>query len=141
MSDPKYVTSATSWGGGRVGRVATQDQKIDLELSVPAGLGGDDGPGSNPEQLFAAAWASCFHGAVKAIARSRKVDVGESAVTVEVALNGEFDSGFFFTVVIEGEFPGVDDKEAHELLAAAHEKCPYSRVTRGNAEVELRVVS
>ncbi|WP_029069512.1 organic hydroperoxide resistance protein [Jonesia quinghaiensis] len=139
MSDPKYVTSATSWGGGRQGRVATQDTKIDVELSVPAGLGGDDGPGTNPEQLFAAAWASCFHGAVKAIARSKKVDVGESAVTVTVALNGEFDSGFFFTVTIEGEFPGVDTATAQELLEAAHEKCPYSRVTRGNAEVDLKV--
>lgn len=141
MTEPKYTTSATSWGGGRDGRVATDDSKIDLNLSVPAGLGGDDGPGSNPEQLFASAWAACYHGALKAVGRIEGVDVKESAVTVTVNLGGEFLTGFNFEVTIAAQMPGIDDETGHRLLEEANKYCPYSRVTRGNAKVELLLVT
>ncbi len=73
-----YEATATAWGG-RDGRVSSSDDRVDLNLSIPKGMGGDDGPGTNPEQLFAAGYAACFHSALKAIARSQKVDVADSA--------------------------------------------------------------
>ncbi|MDX6425375.1 MAG: lipoyl-dependent peroxiredoxin [Gaiellaceae bacterium] len=39
--------------GGREGHGRTRDGRLDVELSVPAVMSGDDGPGTNPEQLFA----------------------------------------------------------------------------------------
>jgi osmotically inducible protein OsmC len=140
MSEPLYTTVATSWGG-RDGRVATDDSRLDVALSVPTGLGGDNGPGTNPEQLFAAAWAACFHGALKAVARTEKVTLGESAVTVNLAISGEFNAGLNFSATIQAEIEGVTEDITRDLLAKAHEKCPYSRATRGNVEVSLEVVA
>ncbi len=140
MTKPNYTAGATSWGG-RDGRVVTDDNKIDLNLSVPAGMGGDDGPGTNPEQLFASGWAACFHGALKAVGSGHGVDVKDSAVTLTVNLLGEFKSGFYFEVTIAAQLPGIDDETGHKLLAEAHEHCPYSRVTRGNAKVELLLIT
>lgn len=140
MSEPLYTTVATSWGG-RDGRVATDDSRLDVALSVPTGLGGDNGPGTNPEQLFAAAWAACFHGALKAVARTEKITLGESAVTVNLAISGEFNAGLNFSATIQAEAEGVSEDVVRDLLAKAHEKCPYSRATRGNVEVALEVVA
>lgn len=140
MTKPNYTAVATSWGG-RDGRVVTDDNKIDLNLSVPAGMGGDDGSGTNPEQLFASGWAACFHGALKAVGGGHGVDLKDSAVTLTVNLLGEFKTGLYFEVTIAAQMPGIDDETGHKLLAEAHEFCPYSRVTRGNAKVELLLVT
>src|SRR5260221_21892 len=107
MSDALYTATSTAWGG-REGRVVSSDNRIDLQLSVPKGLGGDDGPGTNPEQLFATGWAACFHSALKGVARQRKVDVEGSAVTVDVGLVGSAASGVDLFARIEAEIPGVD---------------------------------
>lgn len=140
MSEPLYSTTATSWGG-REGRAATDDGRLDVTLSVPAGMGGDDGPGTNPEQLFAAAWAACFHGALKAVARSEKVVLGDSAVTVNLSISGEFNAGLNFAAKIQAELEGVSEDVAQELINKAHEKCPYSRATRGNVDVLLETIT
>jgi Ohr subfamily peroxiredoxin len=137
MSEPLYTAIATAWGG-REGRAATSDGRLDLQLSVPKGLGGDDGSGTNPEQLFATGYAACFHSALKLVAGQRKVDVSESAVSVTVSLVN--DDGFSIEVGIEAELPGVDHAEAEELVNAAHQVCPYSKATRGNVPVTLSVV-
>jgi lipoyl-dependent peroxiredoxin len=134
MADQLYSATATSWGG-RDGRVVSSDKRVDLALSIPKGLGGDDGPGSNPEQLFAAGYSACFHSALKLIARQRKVDVAGSAVSVTVGLNADFT----LSVRIEGQIPGVDAAAARELLAAAHGVCPYSKATHGNIVAEIVV--
>jgi lipoyl-dependent peroxiredoxin len=136
---PLYTAAATSWGG-RVGKVVTSDSKLELDLSVPSEMGGDGGPGTNPEQLFASGWAACFHSALKGVARRRKVDIGESAVSLTVGVVGDMTTGFDFAVTIEAELPGIDEALAIELLEAAHQVCPYSRATRGNVPVTLVVV-
>lgn len=135
--DILYETDATAWGG-REGRAATSDGNLDVQLVVPKELGGPGGSGTNPEQLFAAGFAGCFHSALKAVARGQKMDVSESALTVKVGL-GTGDVGFTLAVEIEGEFPGLPEDEARKLLEAAHEVCPYSNATRGNIPVELSV--
>ena len=95
MSTAVYTASATSWGG-RTGKVVTSDNKLELDLSIPAEMGGDGGPGTNPEQLFASGWAACFHNALKGVARQRKVNVTDSAVSLEVHLVGGMATGFDF---------------------------------------------
>jgi len=139
MSTAVYTASATSWGG-RTGKVVTSDNKLDLDLSIPAEMGGDGGAGTNPEQLFASGWAACFHNALKGVARQRKVNVTDSAVSLEVHLVGGMATGFDFEVTIEAQLPGVDPAVAQEMLEAAHQVCPYSRATRGNIPVTLVVI-
>jgi Ohr subfamily peroxiredoxin len=137
--DALYTAEATAWGG-REGRAATSDGKVDVQLSLPKGLGGDDGAGTNPEQLFATGYAACFHSALKLVARGRKVDVADSAVTVHVNIGFIDATRFGLSAAIEAELPGVEPAVARELLDAAHEVCPYSNATRGNIEVTLALV-
>jgi len=134
-----YTAEATAWGG-REGRVASSDNVLDVQLAVPKGLGGPGGEKTNPEQLFAAGYAACFHSALKLIAAGDKVDVSESAITARVGI-GATDSGAFnLAVELEAELPGIERDAAEALVARAHEVCPYSNATRGNVEVTLTVV-
>ncbi|MEV5831581.1 organic hydroperoxide resistance protein [Spirillospora sp. NPDC052242] len=139
MPSTLYTATATAWGG-REGRVESTDRRVALQLSVPKALGGDDGQGTNPEQLFAAGYAACFHSALKAAARQEKIDVVESAVSVTVGMVGGLAEGIDLTVRIEAELPDVPDDQARNLLAAAHRGCPYSRATQGNVAAELVLV-
>lgn len=136
MSAPLYHATSTAWGG-REGRVASTDGRVDLNLSVSAGLGGDDGPGTNPEELFATGYAACFHNALKLVAGQQKIDVSESAVSVTIALSGGPKEGFDLSGRIEAELPGLDREAATKLVEAAHQVCPYSRATRDNIDVEV----
>ena len=132
-----YTAVATSTGDGRSGHVVSSDQRLDLDLAPPAELGGS-GDGTNPEQLFAAGYSACFHSALRGVARRAGVDPGESTVTAEVGVGPEGDLyGLVVTLIIS--IPGLDREKARELAEAAHQRCPYSRATRGNISVELRV--
>ncbi len=102
-------------------------------------MGGDDGPGTNPEQLFAAGYAACFQGALGVVARRDKIELsGDQTITALVGLNR--DSGSFaLDVELQGHFPGMEEQQAMNLMKAAHEVCPYSAATRGNVDVRLSV--
>ncbi|HEY0559936.1 MAG TPA: Ohr family peroxiredoxin, partial [Frankiaceae bacterium] len=117
-------------------RVESSDRRVELQLSIPGSMGGDDGPGTNPEQLFATGYAACFHSALKAIARQQKVDVSDSAVSVTISLVGALPE-LSLAARIEAQLPGVDREAAEQLLAVAHQLCPYSRATRGNITAEV----
>lgn len=134
-----YTAEATAWGG-REGRSASSDGNLDVNLVVPKELGGPGGAGTNPEQLFAAGYAGCFHSALKLVARGDKLDVSESAITVRVGLGPNDSGGFGLAVEIEAELPGLDAAAARGLLEKAHSVCPYSNATRGNVEVTLSLV-
>jgi osmotically inducible protein OsmC len=140
MSETLYAATSTAWGG-RAGRVESSDSRLELSLSVPKGLGGDDGPGTNPEQLFASGYAACFHSALKSVARTDKVDVTDSAVSVTISLVSDGSGGVDLAAHIEAQLPGVDHDVAERLLAAAHQLCPYSRATRGNIVQEVVLVA
>lgn len=140
MGDTIYTATATSWGG-RAGKVVTSDDRLSLDLSVPKEMGGDGGPGTNPEQLFASGWAACFHNAMKALARSKKIDMTDSAVSLSVNVIGGMSAGFDFQVTIDAQIPGVDPVAGQELLEAAHAVCPYSRATSGNVPVILNLIT
>ncbi|MBR0751056.1 organic hydroperoxide resistance protein [Bradyrhizobium jicamae] len=134
-----YETEVTA-NGGRDGKAASVDGLLNVSLSVPKSLGGPGGEGTNPEQLFAAGYASCFLGAVKLVARTRKiVPTAEPSVTAKVAM-GPVPVGYALAVELQVTLPGVEKSVAEEIVAGAHERCPYSNATRGNIDVKLTVV-
>jgi osmotically inducible protein OsmC len=132
-----YQTSATSTGDGRSGHVRSVDGVIDTDLAVPKEMGGHGGALPNPEEFFAAGYAACFHSALRGVARREKITLTDDAVTVDVGIGPNGSGGFGLTVAIEAELPGVDEAKARELLAAAHQVCPYSNATRGNIDVKI----
>ena len=132
-----YTANATVTGEGRKGSGKTNDGRLSVDLSVPKGLGGDDGPGTNPEQLFAVGYGACFHGALKKVAGLNKVDVAGSSIDAEVTLGK--DEGMDLVVHLTVTLPGLEQDQAEKLVESAHQMCPYSRATRGNIEVGLTV--
>ena len=137
MVDILYTAQATA-RGGREGEVVSDDGVIDMTLTMPKELGGPGGDHTNPEQLFAAGYAACFHSALKRVAAKEKLDVHESSITAQVSL-GIDGQAFGLAVTLVGRFPELDDEQGRELMEKAHEVCPYSRATRGNIEVALQV--
>jgi Ohr subfamily peroxiredoxin len=136
-----YTARATA-EGGRDGHTATDDGKLDVKLSPPAELGGPaDGIGTNPEQLFAAGYSSCFHSALKLVARRMKLDADGSTVTAEVGIGPlEGSEGFGLVVTLVIALPGVPDRdEAQSLVERSHKVCPYSNAISGNVAVTLTV--
>ena len=133
--DPLYTAQATA-RGGREGEVVSDDGVLDLSLTVPKELGGPGGEHTNPEQLFAAGYAACFHSALKRLAREQGLDVTDSEITARVGL-GRDESGFGLAVTLVGALPTLDVEQGEKLMHDAHQVCPYSRATRGNIEVLL----
>lgn len=132
-----YTAVATSTGDGRAGgRARSDDGLLDLTLAIPSEMGGPGG-GTNPEQLFAAGWASCFHSALKAVAAGRKITLADSAVVAEVGIHSNGQGGFGLSAALHVEIGGVDQDTADALTEAAHEVCPYSNATRGNIDVTI----
>jgi Ohr subfamily peroxiredoxin len=137
-----YTAHATSTGG-RTGTTASSDGKIKLQLSTPKELGGDSGPGTNPEQLFASGYSACFIGALKAVGARQKVSVpADTSIAASVAIGPMTGKPGAFGIAVDMKvtIPGMERAAAEALVAAAHEVCPYSNATRGNVEVTLTVV-
>jgi len=131
-----YTAKAHTTGGRDNGTSRTDDGRLDIKLSSP----GTAGTGTNPEQLFAAGWSACFLSAIKLVAGKRKITLPE-----DVAIDAEVDLGmthanFGLAARLNVSLPGMERQAAQELVDAAHEVCPYSRATRGNVEVALKVV-
>ncbi|MGW4486017.1 organic hydroperoxide resistance protein [Amycolatopsis sp. NPDC004368] len=136
MADAIYTAAATARGEGRNGEVTSSDGVLDESLAIPKEMGGPGGDKTNPEQLFAAGYSACFHSALQAVARGAKVQLPASTVTAEVSLYKQ-EVGFQLGVVLNVALPGMDKAQAEELVAQAHQLCPYSNATRGNIEVAL----
>jgi len=136
-----YTAAATSSGGGRDGRSTSSDGRLDLQLSIPKSLGGNDGPGTNPEQLFAAGYSACFMGALRFVAGKEKVMLpDDTTVTAQVGIGPRADgAGFGLDAAIQVAIPGFDKAAAEDLVAKAHVVCPYSEATRANLDVRLAV--
>jgi Ohr subfamily peroxiredoxin len=137
--DVLYTAEALSTGAGRNGHVRTTDGRLDAGMAVPKEMGGS-GDGLNPELLFAAGYAACFHSALQGVARARKVAVTDSAVGARVQIGPTGDGGFTLAVLLEVTLPGLDHEQAQELADAAHQVCPYSNATRDNIDVTVTVV-
>ncbi len=137
MAKVLYTAEANVTGGRTHGHGRSTDGALDVQLRTPAEMGGEGG-GTNPEQLFAVGYAACFEGALGAVARRQKVELGEVSIDSRVTLTPNQNRGYDLGVVLDVTLPGVDDAaQAAEIVAAAHQVCPYSNATRGNIPVEL----
>lgn len=131
-----YTAQATATGG-REGRAASSDGVLDVQLLTPKELGGAGGPGTNPEQLFAAGYSACFLGALKFVAGQNKVALPpDTQITGRVGI-GAIPTGFGIEVELTIAVPGLPREQVESLVEKAHIVCPYSNATRGNIDVTL----
>lgn len=134
-----YTAEATATGG-RDGRAVSSDNALDVQLSTPRELGGAGGPGTNPEQMFAAGYSACFIGALKFVAGQAKVALpADTSITGRVGI-GPIPNGFGIQAELRVSIPGMPREQAEDLVKKAHIVCPYSNATRGNIDVTLTVV-
>ncbi|MDH8700741.1 osmotically inducible protein OsmC [Dysgonomonadaceae bacterium PH5-43] len=133
-----YTAIATSVGG-RDGHITSSDGVLDFDVKKPKEMGGKGGNYTNPEQLFAAGYASCFSGALSHVGLLRRLRI-TSSVTAEVTIGEKDDgNGFMLAVVMNVNIPDVEQSVAEELAHEAHQFCPYSNATRGNIDVQIKV--
>lgn len=129
-------TAKTHTTGGREGAARSSDGQLDIKLSPP----GSNRPGTNPEQLFAAGWSACFEGAMGHAARAMKIKLpADLAVDAEVDLGTAGDE-FLLQARLNVSLPGLEREVARAVVEAAHQTCPYSKLSRGNINVELNLV-
>lgn len=135
-----YTTQATSTGG-REGSSKSADGVLSVTLSTPKELGGAGGPGTNPEQLFAAGYSACFLGALKFAAGKEKIHIpADATVTAQVGIGPRDDGqGFGIEVELTIHVPGMDSEQVKDLVEKAHIVCPYSDATKGNIPVKRTV--
>ena len=133
-----YTATARATGDGRNGHARSQDGILDIDMRIPKEMGGPGGA-ANPEILFAAGYAACFHTALKVVAGQEKVRVDGSEVTASAGIGSLDNGGFALTADLRVSVPGLDRGAAEKLIARAHEVCPYSNATRGNIDVKLVV--
>jgi Ohr subfamily peroxiredoxin len=133
-----YTAEALSTGEGRNGHVTTTDGRIDLDMAIPVSMGGS-GNGANPEELFAAGYAACFHSALLGAARQEGVRLADETVGARVHIGPKDEGGFQLAVELEVTIPDLPHDQAQALADAAHQVCPYSNATRGNIDVTVTV--
>jgi osmotically inducible protein OsmC len=134
--DKVMYTAKAHTTGGREGASRTDDGRLDVKLTSPGGAG----TGTNPEQLFAAGYSACFIGAIKAVAGKMKLEVpADVAIDAEVDL-GPIPNAYGIAARLNVSLPGMDRAQAQALIDAAHQVCPYSNATRGNIDVQVKLV-
>ena len=130
-----YTAKAHTTGGREGGASRTDDGRLDVKISPPG-----SGAGTNPEQLFAAGWSTCFLSAIKLVAAKKRI-----ALPPDVAVDAEVDLGtaqgtYGLAARLNVSLPGLERQAAQDLVDTAHQVCPYSRATRGNIDVTITVV-
>ena len=135
-----YTAEALASGQGRDGNARTKDGKLDVSLASPVELGGS-GKGTNPEQLFAAGYAACFHSALLVVGRKERANLTDSAVAAKIHFGALEDGvGYGLAAELEIAVPALDLATAESLVAKAHQICPYSNATRGNMTVDIKIL-
>ncbi|WP_306353651.1 organic hydroperoxide resistance protein [Flavobacterium sp. '19STA2R22 D10 B1'] len=135
-----YTAVATATGG-RNGHVKSSNGVLDLEVRMPKGLGGANDDYANPEMLFAAGYSACFDSALSLVSKMNKISTGVTTVTAEVTIGKNNEGGFGLAANLVVNVPGVDQAQAEDLVAKAHQVCPYSNATRGNIDVKFTVTN
>lgn len=139
MAKVLYTAEAKVTGGRAHGHAVTSDGELDVQIRPPKELGGEGG-GTNPEQLFAAGFASCFESAATLVAARKKLEAGDIEITSKVMLIPTEERGFGLAVEMDVTLPSIDDPEAAaDVIRTAHKVCPYSNATRGNIDVGFTV--
>lgn len=134
-----YQTQATAVGG-REGKVSSADGVLDFKIEIPKEMGGKGGAFTNPEQLFAAGYAACFDSALNLVARKQRIRLKTTETTAKVGIGANENGGFSLAVIIEVLIPDVEREVGEQLIAQAHQVCPYSNATRGNIDVEVKLL-
>jgi lipoyl-dependent peroxiredoxin len=134
-----YTAVAHATGDGRNGHAHSDDGILDMDMRIPKEMGGAGGA-ANPELLFAAGYAACFHSAMKFVAAPQQLDLSDSAVSASVAIGMNDAGGFGLEVELDVSIPNLDRDAAMALVEQAHQVCPYSNATRGNIPVKLTIV-
>jgi lipoyl-dependent peroxiredoxin len=137
MAKTIYTAQANVIGGREAGHGVSSDGALDVQLRAPTESGGPGG-GTNPEQLFAVGYAACLEGALGVVARRDRLELGDVSIDSHVSLITTEDRGFNIAVELDVKLPDIEDQEqAAQIVAGAHQVCPYSNATRGNVEVKL----
>jgi osmotically inducible protein OsmC len=135
-----YTAESTVSGGRDGGHGRSSDGRLDVMLSVPEEMSGPGGSGTNPEQLFATAYAACFQSSLMFEARRQEIMADDSVITGRVGIGPAGEGRFGLTVELIVNLPSVVDRtQAEELVAAAHQRCPYSNAIRDNVDVTLTI--
>jgi Ohr subfamily peroxiredoxin len=132
MAKVIYTARANVTGGREKGHGATDDGALDIQLRPPT-----EGGGSNPEQLFAVGYAACFEGAIGAVGRRERLEVGDVSIASSVSLVAAEERTFTIAAELDVTLPQLETDDAERIVRAAHKVCPYSNATRGNIEVKL----
>ena len=132
-----YTAEANVTGGRDEGHGRTSDGALEVDIRVPSELGGPGG-GTNPEQLFAVGFASCFESAVKLVGRRDKQPADDVSIDSRVMLLPTPERGFKLAAELDVTLPSLDPDQAEDLVRKAHQVCPYSNATRGNIDVALK---
>src|SRR3954453_11449659 len=139
MGKVLYTAQAHVEGGRADGHARSTDGQLDVRIRPPRGLGGG-GEGTNPEQLFAAGFASCFESALSLVGKRKKLEADDAAVESKESLVKGEDRNLVLAVELDVTLPSIDDIDAaKDLVRAGHKVCPYSNATRGNIDVALTV--
>lgn len=133
-----FETVVTS-EGGRNGLVRSQDNHLNLKISDPSEFGGH-GNATNPEQLFAAAYAASFEASLQAAAQKKNKPFNQSKVTAHVQIGPDANGGFQLAVQLEVSLPGYGRDEGLILIEQANKICPYSNAVKNNIHVALTLV-
>ena len=137
MANVLYTAQAHVTGGRAEGHGRTSDGQLEVDLRLPAEMGGA-ADGTNPEELFAVGYAACFEGAIGVVGRRERAEVGDVSIDSRVSLLPTEERGFNLAVELDVTLPQVSDPEqALRIVEQAHKVCPYSNATRGNIEVKL----
>lgn len=131
-----YRAEVITTGGRDTGKSASSDNKLEVRLNPPKEMGGN-GEGTNPEQLFAAAYSACFLGAMKAVAGKEKITVPPETKIIGKVGIGPITHGYGLEAELVITVPGMEKSTAQDLIQKAHQVCPFSNATRGNIEVKL----
>ena len=137
--EKKLYTATVNVQGGREGKAVSSDEKLNVDLRYPKELGGN-GAGTNPEQLFAAGFAACFEGAMGTVLRKKNIKTEGITIASHVTLGKDVSDGYVLAITMDITIKGVETSVAEEIVAEAHQVCPYAKATRGNIEVISNVV-
>jgi len=132
MAKVVYTAKANVTGGRANGHGVTDDGALDIQLRPPT-----EGGGTNPEQLFAIGYAACFEGAIGAVGRRERLEVGDVSIASSVSLVTAEDRSFTIAAELDVTLPQLEVDDAERIVRAAHKVCPYSNATRGNIDVQL----
>lgn len=137
MANILYTAEGHVTGGRAEGHGRSSDGMLEVDLRIPAEMGGPGG-GTNPEELFAVGYAACFESALGVVGRRAKADVSDVAIDSKVSLSPDGRGGFGLGVELDVTLPSISDADvAVDVVRAAHGVCPYSNATRGNIDVKL----